>query len=184
MTPFPAHSHLAAVCMAHLVESGFQDTNIQSEDEFNAARQADPLLSYSSDAWAFHARQSLDDDEENRQRTSNFIRKASAFPTFIGTGFLSDFDILAPLHILSIYNFPMSLLGSDNIGDPNAGTEIRDVSPLALASWHGHLGAVAFLLADAKTQVNVVDKAGWSVLMLAAAMATKALLHCSLHGPM
>ncbi|KAH6884376.1 hypothetical protein BKA70DRAFT_1084358, partial [Coprinopsis sp. MPI-PUGE-AT-0042] len=51
--PHP-HSHLAMVCMAYLAQCGFQNTTINSEDAFIAARQADPLLAYASDAWAVH----------------------------------------------------------------------------------------------------------------------------------
>ncbi|KAH6870872.1 hypothetical protein BKA70DRAFT_1069663, partial [Coprinopsis sp. MPI-PUGE-AT-0042] len=50
----PPHSHLAAVCMTHLMQCGFQNTTISSYGEFIAARRADPLLAYASDAWFVH----------------------------------------------------------------------------------------------------------------------------------
>ncbi|KAH6909872.1 hypothetical protein BKA70DRAFT_1041891, partial [Coprinopsis sp. MPI-PUGE-AT-0042] len=51
--PHP-HSHLATVCITHLKQCGFQNTAIHSAQDFIAARQADPLLAYASDAWAVH----------------------------------------------------------------------------------------------------------------------------------
>jgi hypothetical protein len=56
-----------SVYMTHLADSVFQNTSIQSEDEFTAVRQADRLLTYASDAWAFQTQQSLDHDEDIRQ---------------------------------------------------------------------------------------------------------------------
>ncbi|KAH6916394.1 hypothetical protein BKA70DRAFT_1092729, partial [Coprinopsis sp. MPI-PUGE-AT-0042] len=57
--PHP-HTLLAAVCMAYLTECGFQNTTINSEEEFNFVLEKDPLLAYASEAWAFHARAALD----------------------------------------------------------------------------------------------------------------------------
>ncbi|KAH6916230.1 hypothetical protein BKA70DRAFT_1395850 [Coprinopsis sp. MPI-PUGE-AT-0042] len=59
--PFPhPHSLLAAVCMTHLIECGFQNTTISSEEEFKTLLEKDPLLAYASEAWAFHAVAGLD----------------------------------------------------------------------------------------------------------------------------
>ncbi|KAH6909815.1 hypothetical protein BKA70DRAFT_176896 [Coprinopsis sp. MPI-PUGE-AT-0042] len=104
--PHP-HSLLAAVCMTHLTECGLQDTTICSEEEFITARQADPLLAYASDAWATHARESLDVEDIKRQ-TANFVAESNAFPAFIGQNRDALFDLLRPFISLpsTVYLYP------------------------------------------------------------------------------
>ncbi|KAH6873711.1 hypothetical protein BKA70DRAFT_281942 [Coprinopsis sp. MPI-PUGE-AT-0042] len=164
--PHP-HSHLATVCMTHLTQCGFQETMISSQQEFIAVRQADPLLTYASDAWAMHARASLDVGDM-RRRIASFVRECHSFPAFTGPDLSDYFDILSPLHMLAMYHLPPSLLADSIIGDWNITTQIYQESPLTLASWHGHEGAVTSLLARSEILVNLVNKAGWSALMAAA----------------
>ncbi|KAH6906766.1 hypothetical protein BKA70DRAFT_1150947, partial [Coprinopsis sp. MPI-PUGE-AT-0042] len=163
--PHP-HSLLASICMTHLTECGFQNTTISSEREFQAVLENDPLLAYASEAWAFHAHIGLE-VEETRCQTAQFVAGSKAFPAFISPGRSSLFDILAPLHILSLYNLPLALMET-NMGDPNVTTKFDQQTPLTLASWIGHEAPVAFLLALSEIHVNLVDKDGWSALTLAA----------------
>ncbi|KAH6911839.1 hypothetical protein BKA70DRAFT_863355 [Coprinopsis sp. MPI-PUGE-AT-0042] len=79
------HSHLAMVCIAHLTACGFQNTRIETREEFNAALEADPLLTYASAAWPTHAQKSLD-VEDARRRIANFICGSSAYPAILNTG--------------------------------------------------------------------------------------------------
>ncbi|KAH6906791.1 hypothetical protein BKA70DRAFT_1150971, partial [Coprinopsis sp. MPI-PUGE-AT-0042] len=164
--PHP-HTLLASICMTHLTECGFQDTTISSETEFQAILENDPLLAYASDAWAFHARRGLD-VEETRRQTAQFITGIKAFPAFIypDSHYLL-FDILAPLHILGLYNLPLTLL-EITVGSPHVTTKFDQQTPLMLASWFGHEALVAFFLSLSEIHVNLVDKDGWSALMLAA----------------
>ncbi|KAH6873705.1 ankyrin repeat-containing domain protein [Coprinopsis sp. MPI-PUGE-AT-0042] len=170
--PHP-HSHLATVCITHLTQRGFQNTTIRSEEEFIAARQADPLLAYASDAWAVHARASLD-VEDTRRRIASFISEIHAFPAFTGPDLIDCFDILKPLHVLAMYHLPISLIAHGKICGLNAETEIYRDSPFTLASWHGHEGAVASFLTYPGLLVNLVNRDGWSAIMAAA--------HCSHEG--
>ncbi|KAH6909892.1 hypothetical protein BKA70DRAFT_1148462, partial [Coprinopsis sp. MPI-PUGE-AT-0042] len=164
--PHP-HSHLAAVCMTHLIRCGFQNTTIRSEEEFTAARQADPLLTYASDTWAFHARESLG-VKDTRQRIASFVSECSAFPAFTMPNVLDSLDILGPLHTLAMYDLPITLVFPDDIGDPNVATLIYKESPLTMASWHGHAGAATFFLSHPDVQVNQVNGGGWSAITAAA----------------
>ncbi|KAH6916284.1 hypothetical protein BKA70DRAFT_1179752, partial [Coprinopsis sp. MPI-PUGE-AT-0042] len=68
--PHP-HSLLAAVCMNHLAECGFQDATISTEEEFKTVLAKDPLLAYASEAWDFHARAGLN-VETTRRQTAQF----------------------------------------------------------------------------------------------------------------
>ncbi|KAH6909906.1 hypothetical protein BKA70DRAFT_1221560 [Coprinopsis sp. MPI-PUGE-AT-0042] len=164
--PHP-HSHLVMVCMTRLTECGFQNTLICSEEKFGATRQADPLLAYASDAWAFHARGSLGIDDTRRQ-IANFVHGIKAFPAFTSLDLLESFDILSPLHTLAIYNLPLFLIPDNQIGDPNVVTRVYQESPLTLASHHGHEAAAESLIAHPQTQINLVNNEGWSALMAAA----------------
>ncbi|KAH6873709.1 hypothetical protein BKA70DRAFT_281891 [Coprinopsis sp. MPI-PUGE-AT-0042] len=179
--PHP-HSHLATVCMTHLTQCGFQKMTISSEEEFTAARQADPLLAYASDAWAVHARASLD-MEDTRWRIANFVSESPAFPAFTGPDASDYFDILSPLHMLAMYHLPLSLLNDSDIGNLNVATQIHQASPLTLASWHGHEGFVASLLAYSDILVNPVDTVGWSALRAAASQGHEGIVRLLLAHP-
>ncbi|KAH6909889.1 hypothetical protein BKA70DRAFT_178830 [Coprinopsis sp. MPI-PUGE-AT-0042] len=171
--PYP-HAHLAAVCMTHLTGCGFQNTSIGTQEEFNSALEADPLLAYAANAWAVHARASLD-VEDTRRRTTDFVSKSSAYPAVINPYGRESFDVLHPLHMLAIYNLPISLITHDDFGDPNVTTKVHQDSPLTLASCLGHKDAVELLLAHSKIQVNLADKHGQSALMLAARSGHEAI---------
>ncbi|KAH6870869.1 hypothetical protein BKA70DRAFT_365526 [Coprinopsis sp. MPI-PUGE-AT-0042] len=179
--PHP-NSHLATVCITHLKQCGFQNTTISSKEEFIAVRQADPLLAYASDTWATHARASLD-VEDTRQRIASFIRGSHAFPAFTGPDLLYNLDILSPLHMLAVYNLPISSIHPCNISDLNFATRIYQESPLTLASWHDHEAAVASFLAHPGILVNFVNKYGWSALMVAARYGHKSIVKALLAHP-
>ncbi|KAH6903048.1 hypothetical protein BKA70DRAFT_1566997 [Coprinopsis sp. MPI-PUGE-AT-0042] len=164
--PHP-HSVLAAICIAHLTECGFQNTTIGSEDEFKAALNKDPLLCYASEAWAFHAVKSLDVDASKRQ-TAKFVNESKTFPAFTSLGRDRRFDILTPLHIAGLYDLPLALLEDAIKGDPNVTTGLNQQSPLMVASWYGTEDLVAHLIPLSATQVNLVDNDGWPALVLAA----------------
>ncbi|KAH6909863.1 ankyrin repeat-containing domain protein, partial [Coprinopsis sp. MPI-PUGE-AT-0042] len=183
MDSFPhPHSHLAMVCITHLKECGFQNTTLQSRQEFNVAREADPLLAYASDAWVAHARESFD-VESTRQQTANFITGCNAHPSITYTGPPICFDILCPLHILAIHNLPVSLITQGNICNPNVATRIDKDSSLTLASVLGHVEIIEVLLACAETQVNFVDIRGQSSLMFAARYGHESIVKLLLACP-
>ncbi|KAH6906080.1 ankyrin repeat-containing domain protein [Coprinopsis sp. MPI-PUGE-AT-0042] len=162
--PHP-HSLLAAVCMTHLAECGFQNTTINTRQEFRAALKRDPLLAYASEAWAFHAHSELD-VEETKCRTAQFIAGSHAFPAFTNSDRTFDFDTLTPLHILAVYDLPLALI--DDTTNPNLRTKAKQQSALIIASQFGHEGLVASLLALSEIQVNLVASNGWSALTMAA----------------
>ncbi|KAH6910976.1 hypothetical protein BKA70DRAFT_1100005, partial [Coprinopsis sp. MPI-PUGE-AT-0042] len=166
--PHP-QSHLALVCMNHLAECGFQNATTQSANQFPRTPpppHPPPPLAYASDAWAIHARESLD-VEDTRRRIASFVCESNAFPGFTSPNHLAYFDILSPLHLLATHNLPISLIPYDKIVDPNVATRILRDSPLMLASSHGHVEAVKSFLAHSKMQVNMVNAESWSALMLA-----------------
>ncbi|KAH6916393.1 hypothetical protein BKA70DRAFT_1502416 [Coprinopsis sp. MPI-PUGE-AT-0042] len=163
--PHP-HSLLAAVCMTHLAECGFQNTTISSEEEFKSVLEKDPLLAYASEAWAFHAREGLDVVDTER-RTAQFITEINAIPVFTSFESTVFFDVLtAPLHVLGFYDLPPEWI--EDTSDPNLITKLHQQSALILASRLGHERAVAFLLALPAIQVNLISDEGWSALMGAA----------------
>ncbi|KAH6909913.1 ankyrin repeat-containing domain protein, partial [Coprinopsis sp. MPI-PUGE-AT-0042] len=176
------HSHLAMVCMTHLKECGFQNATLRSEEAFTAALRADPLLAYASDAWATHAGKSLD-VEDVKSRTTEFVTECHAFPTFTCVSRCHNFDIIGPIHILAMHNLFISLPLDEDIGDPNVATQIERLSPLMLASCHGHAGFVASLLAHPKVQVNHSDNDGCSAIMCAAAYGHNGIITALLAHP-
>ncbi|KAH6911841.1 hypothetical protein BKA70DRAFT_863385 [Coprinopsis sp. MPI-PUGE-AT-0042] len=149
--PHP-YSHLAMVCIAHLTACGFQNTRIGTKEEFDAALEADPLLAYASVAWATHAQKSLD-VEDTRRTIASFISGSNAYPTLLSPGLTGWFDILRPLHIIAVYNLPISLITRGNMDDPNVATLINRDSPLTLASALGHIDVVRLLLTNAEIQI-------------------------------
>ncbi|KAH6909817.1 ankyrin repeat-containing domain protein [Coprinopsis sp. MPI-PUGE-AT-0042] len=124
------------------------------------------------DAWATHARESLD-LEDTRRRVATLIGESVAFPTYTRPGI---FDILSPLHILALYDLPISPLTHDDIGDTNVATTNLPTLPLIPAPWHGHEGAAVSLLSHPATAVNVVDSEGWSALILAGGYGREAIV--------
>ncbi|KAH6889026.1 hypothetical protein BKA70DRAFT_884392 [Coprinopsis sp. MPI-PUGE-AT-0042] len=158
------HSLLAAVCMTHLTDCGFQSTTINSEDEFRSVLEKDPLLAYASEAWAFHARQELG-SEDIRRQTAQFLTEAIAFPAFTSLDRSWYFDILTAIHILGLYDLPLTLIDDTVAGNPNLITKLHQQSALAIASRFGHEQLVASLLAISEIEVNLIEDDGWSALM-------------------
>ncbi|KAH6880250.1 ankyrin repeat-containing domain protein [Coprinopsis sp. MPI-PUGE-AT-0042] len=179
--PHP-HSLLAAVCMTHLADCGFQNTTIGSEEEFKTVLEKDPLLAYASEAWAFHARTGLD-EEDTERRTAQFVRESKAFPAFTGFDRTSYFDILTPLHILGLYDLPLALIEDTAMGNPNVTTKVYRQSPLMVASQTGHESIVAFLLPLSDIQVNLMTREGWTALMRAASAGHEGIINLLLTHP-
>ncbi|KAH6909860.1 ankyrin repeat-containing domain protein, partial [Coprinopsis sp. MPI-PUGE-AT-0042] len=179
--PHP-HSHLAMVCIAHLTTCGFQNTRIGTKEEFNAALEVDPLLAYASVAWATHAQKSLD-VEDTRHRISNFISGIGAYPTILNDDRVEWFDVLRPLHIIALYNLPISLITNGDTIDPNIATHVELDSPLMLASAFGHIDIVKLLLANTEIRVNFIDKHGQPALMLAARYGHEGIIKLLLARP-
>ncbi|KAH6916383.1 ankyrin repeat-containing domain protein [Coprinopsis sp. MPI-PUGE-AT-0042] len=161
--PHP-HSLLAAVCMTHLANCGFQNTIINSEDEFRSVLEKDPLLAYASEAWAFHAREELG-SEDIRRRTAQFVTEVIAFPAFTSADHSWYFDILSPIHILGLYDLPLALIDDTAAGNRNLTTQLHQQSALAIASRFGHEQPVASLLTISEIKVNLIEDDGWSALM-------------------
>ncbi|KAH6889033.1 ankyrin repeat-containing domain protein [Coprinopsis sp. MPI-PUGE-AT-0042] len=161
--PYP-HSLLAAVCMTHLTDSGFQNTIINSEDEFRSVLEKDPLLAYVSEAWAFHAREELG-SKDIRRRTAQFLTGVTAFPAFTSLDRSWYFDILTAIQILGLYDLPLALIDDTAAGNPNLVTKLHQQSALAIASRFGHEQPVASLLTISEIEVNLIEDDGWSALM-------------------
>ncbi|KAH6885662.1 hypothetical protein BKA70DRAFT_1574268 [Coprinopsis sp. MPI-PUGE-AT-0042] len=112
------HSLLAAVCIAHLADSGFQNTTIDSKEQLKKALQEDALLAYAHHAWAYHSQLSLDATSTASQ-LSKFVMYCQAFPVLV----YHDFNTLQPLHVVALHRLPLSLVGlSDNV-DTNCRTK-------------------------------------------------------------
>lgn len=161
--PHP-HSYLAAVCLTHLAECGFQDTSISSVGKLDATLKADPLLALAYGSWTFHVRESIE-DREARLRASFFITNARAFPSSDNPlNPLLGFDHLQALHIIAVYNLPMLLLEPEDLQHPNVFTPVFQRTPLSLACANGYNDIVTLLSARPETDVNLVDRYGWSAL--------------------
>lgn len=137
------HSLLAAVCMTHLAENGFQNTTISSEEEFATFLKEDPLLAYASEAWAFHARPGMH-VEHTERLTVRFVRSSNAFPALTSHDRSEAFDILTPLHVLALYDLPLNLI--EDYTHPNAMTTVLQQSALMIASRFGHGQLLTVLL--------------------------------------
>lgn len=180
--PHP-HSLLAAVCMTHLVDCGFQDSTISSGAEFRTTLQKDPLLAYASDAWAFHARAGLD-VEETKDQTIQFLLGCHAFPAFTDFSRAWRFDLLTPLHVIALYHLPTDLAKSIAMDNPNITTAVHRQSPLVVASVSGHDDFVAYLISLSETEVNLVDRNGCSPLIKATAVGHKRIVALLLSHPL
>ncbi|KAH6887857.1 hypothetical protein BKA70DRAFT_71692 [Coprinopsis sp. MPI-PUGE-AT-0042] len=113
------NSLLAAVCMTHLADCGFQNTTIDSEQALRQALDEDPLLAYAHDAWSFHAQSSLD-DMAIASRLADFVIGCHAFPALIS----GNLDLLSPLHVVVFCQLPLSFAGPLNDGALNIVTKI------------------------------------------------------------
>ena len=174
--PHP-HSFLAAVCTIHLIQCGFQNAKIVSEKQYKAVLNDDPLLAYASEAWAFHALQSLDLNE-TKQHIARFVMDIKAFPAFTSFDRTFGFDILTPLHVIGLYRLPLNLIDVEQLSkySPNTTTKIFQQSPLMMASYTGHNSLAEFLLDRSEIQVNLINKSRCSALMLAAYTGQKGII--------
>lgn len=163
--PHP-HSLLAAVCITYLTRRGFQNTTIDSKEEFVAALEKDPLLAYTSEAWAYHARAGLE-LEDTKRRTAQLVCESHAFPAYTSLEHNRYFDILTPLHVLALYDLPLSLIATNILGNRNITTPFYQQSPLFLACMFGSETVVLLLVGSSETQVNLADADGWSPLLCA-----------------
>lgn len=170
--------------MTHLTERGFQNTKIASSSSFLEVLSADPLLAYASEAWASHASAGFG-AEEAKVRTATFIKECHAFPAFTVPGKSWFFDVLTPLHTVTIYKLPLSLLegGIDITANVNSTTKIRRETPLMLASQLGYEDRVAYLIGLAETHVDLVDGSGLSALLKAVVYGQEAIVKLLLAYP-
>ncbi|KAH6892732.1 hypothetical protein BKA70DRAFT_1119251, partial [Coprinopsis sp. MPI-PUGE-AT-0042] len=181
--PYP-DSLPAAVCMALLAEHGFQQTTLKDEQALTASLSAEPLLEYAYEDWSTHAIESLD-DTYLATRLSQFIQGCGAFPVGLSTTYYmsSIDDILEPLHVAAYFDFPLSVVGSAHLRNPNHPTPHKGRTPLMLAVREGSLSAMGELLSLPGILVNVADKDGDIPLLYAVLWGKKASLSLLLAHP-
>ncbi|KAH6907877.1 hypothetical protein BKA70DRAFT_1189351, partial [Coprinopsis sp. MPI-PUGE-AT-0042] len=200
-SPYP-HSLPAAVCMALLAEHGFQQTTRTDEHAQKATLKAKPLLAYAYENWSTHAHESLD-DTSLANRLSEFIQRCSAFPVWLSGRFnpwSGIGDILEPLHMAAYFDFPLSLVGSEHLRNPNhptpglvgiQGCALRrgrpklhnGRRPLMLVTMQNSLSAMRELLSLPGILVNAADMDGDIPLIYAALWGKKASLSLLLAHP-
>ncbi|KAH6871927.1 hypothetical protein BKA70DRAFT_295134 [Coprinopsis sp. MPI-PUGE-AT-0042] len=165
--PYP-HSLPAAVCMALLAEHRFQQTSLKDEHALKASLKAEPLLAYAYEDWPTHAHKSLEDTSLACQ-LSQFIQGCCAFPVlmYVDSG-IALVDILEPLHMAANFDFPLSVVGSAHLRDPNHPTPHSGQTPLMLAAWRDSLNTMKELLSLPGILVNAADKDGDIPLVRAA----------------
>ncbi|KAH6884745.1 hypothetical protein BKA70DRAFT_1574786 [Coprinopsis sp. MPI-PUGE-AT-0042] len=165
-SPYP-HSLPAAVCMAHLTQSGFQRATFKNANALANALITDRLLAYAYDAWSIHARESLD-DRPTAQRLAHFIQGCNTFPVEFAA-FPHEFSTLKSLHTAAYFSLPISLAGSANLQEPNQQASGRGTlaTPLIIAIRRNSLRAVEELLDLPLIHVNAADGNGYTPLMWA-----------------
>ncbi|KAH6892735.1 ankyrin repeat-containing domain protein, partial [Coprinopsis sp. MPI-PUGE-AT-0042] len=180
--PYP-HSLPAAVCMALLAEHGFQQTSLKDEHALKASLKAEPLLAYAYEDWPTHAHKSLEDTSLACQ-LSQFIQGCCAFPVlmYVDSG-IALVDILEPLHMAANFDFPLSVVGSAHLCDPNHPTPHREQTPLIVTVMENSLSAMRELLSLPGILVNVADKEGEIPLVYAAEWNKEASLSLLLAHP-
>ncbi|KAH6909744.1 hypothetical protein BKA70DRAFT_175062 [Coprinopsis sp. MPI-PUGE-AT-0042] len=163
------HAFLSAVCLARLTDSGLQGTTLRCKWQLEEALQAEPFLSYAYNSWYIHARKSLA-DLLTTGRLADFVVNCHAFPVSCKRlGFLPNFDVLGPLHLVAYFNLPIALAGSDSLRKPNQHTAIQQETALNLACRQGHEDAVKELLHLPNILVNRASFYGTTPLMWASA---------------
>jgi ankyrin repeat protein len=181
--PHP-HTDLAEVCLRHLSSSGFQRTELSCAEELESTLNGDALLAYSYDAWAFHSNKALD-ETPFCDRLAAFVAGCRAFPAIIHEG--REFEVLGPLHVSTLFDFPIALAGFtpnqkpphalrllDNVAgrssdrDPNTQTRNLGLTPLVLACRVGSTRAAAELLDLPHILANQPGNDGWTALHWAA----------------
>lgn len=146
---------MALFCMSHLAHRGLQNWKGYQRD-LDTVMDADPLLRYAYHAWAIHARNSLD-DASTTAKVAEFVQGCQSFPA---TGFYIGFDLLGPLHVVSFFNLPISLAGSDlkNTIRLNSRTPNAKNAPLHLVCHHtSNLGTLEKFLALRFINVNAAN---------------------------
>ncbi|KAH6907823.1 hypothetical protein BKA70DRAFT_1189322 [Coprinopsis sp. MPI-PUGE-AT-0042] len=177
------HSLPAAVCMALLAEHEFQQTTLTDKRALKASLKAEPLLAYAYKNWSTHAHESLD-DTSLVHRLSQFLQGCCAFPVGLSTHILSSIDdILEPLHMAAHFDFPLSVVGSAHLRDPNHPTPQQGQTPLMLAVRRNSLSAMRELLSLPGILVNAANKVGDIPLVYSAGWSKKASLSLLLTHP-
>ncbi|KAH6901138.1 hypothetical protein BKA70DRAFT_710673 [Coprinopsis sp. MPI-PUGE-AT-0042] len=158
------HTLLSAICMARLRDCGFQRSALASTQELDAALNSTPLLLYAYRAWSFHGRESMHDDVA-KSRLLDFVQGCHAFPILPRER--GTFDRFGPLHVIAAFDLPLSLVGPDQLRNPNLLSEEQGLSPLHLACMRNARLAVEDLLALPGILVNAPDKEGSTPLIWA-----------------
>ncbi|KAH6905368.1 hypothetical protein BKA70DRAFT_502069, partial [Coprinopsis sp. MPI-PUGE-AT-0042] len=183
-TSFPhPHALLAAVCIAHLTDCGFQDKKGWVRWDLSNALNGDPLLDYAYHAWTFHAQASLGQDFI-ASRLLAFITGCRAFPVTLRNDFLGyGQESLGPLHLVSLYSIPIAYAGPLNAHVVNEPTMRWSITPLHLAISGGHRNIVKNLLGSPDILVNVRNAGGHTPLMFACAEGNEGIVKPLLAHP-
>jgi Ankyrin repeats (3 copies) len=163
--PHP-HATLAAACMSHLEELGFQNSKLKNQHDLMMTLLGNPLLGYAYGNWSLHVRKSLD-DSGTHARLAQFIRGCEGFPVVLEVEAigLDRFDKLEPLHMALYFDFPFSFVSE--LVDPNQRSHVTRISPLKLAVLRGAPGPVEELLTLPNIRVNEADEHSRTPLMYA-----------------
>ncbi|KAH6888313.1 hypothetical protein BKA70DRAFT_1572973 [Coprinopsis sp. MPI-PUGE-AT-0042] len=157
-----------------------------NEDALLTALRDNSLLAYAYDNWSTHARKSLL-DISLAGRLSQFIQGCSAFPLGLSRLFLdrdpSIDEILEPLHMAAYFDFPLSVVGSAHLCDPNHPTPHQGQTPLMLATTQESLSAMRELLSLPGILINAVAEDGDPPLVRAALFDLPASLSLLLAHP-
>lgn len=159
------HERLAAVCMTRLRDHGLQTSALASAEELEAALASAPLLHYAYHSWYVHGGESMSENAAT-SRLSTFVQECHAFPILPGPR--SSFDRFGPLHMSSYFDLPPSLVGPDQLRNPNQTSQIEGLTPLHLACMRNSRLAVKQLLAVPRVLINDPDRKGLTPLAWAA----------------
>ncbi|KAH6907890.1 hypothetical protein BKA70DRAFT_1150177, partial [Coprinopsis sp. MPI-PUGE-AT-0042] len=171
----------ASVCMAILAEPRFQQTTLDDRGRLMDTLETETLVAYAYEHWSTHAHESLD-DTTLFGRLSQFIQGCCAFPVGLLGGPRWLVDILEPIHMAAYFDFPLSVVGSGHLCNPNHPTP-KGRTPLTLATWKNSLGAMTELLSLPNILVNAADKDGDIPLTYAVGWRKKGSLSLLLAHP-
>ncbi|EAU90097.2 hypothetical protein CC1G_08370 [Coprinopsis cinerea okayama7 len=185
------HGLLFKAAAQRLVDCGIVDNSagVKTYSDLSNAFKHYPLLKYCYDHWGYHARECMA-NPVLRDAVFDFVRQCKAFPED-GLHFFPGLTFLSPLHNVARHGLHHIL---DEVLVKCAGGTVtlrthggRNLTPLMLASEHGHVGVIDALLRCTRSsmlrstlsgecrpgrhllsvQLNLRDRWGMSALMFA-----------------
>ncbi|EAU90027.2 ankyrin repeat domain-containing protein 28 [Coprinopsis cinerea okayama7 len=180
---------LFAVAAQRLIDCGIVDNSasMKYNDDLDSALKGHPLLKYCYDHWAYHAREGMANPALH-DNVLAFVRRCKSFPE--KDPLYSNLKFLSPLHVVARHGFHSLLDEVLKIAGGKVTLRTRGrrkVTPLMLASEHGHVKVIDALLRYTRSsmmrstlngegglgshlflvQLNLRDSRGMTALMLA-----------------